>query len=147
MLFRSPTTVNPSLRPIATPATANPSLRPTTTPATPNPSVMPKVIPSPRPNTARHTAIINKIEDNRIFFKNGSGNLATLSQEYFYLQLTDDAKIVRIVNGVEKEITMDELFPNDKITVISSGLIVPTYPDGFLKDCEKVIVESSERIH
>ena len=41
---------------------------------------------------------------------------------------------------------MNELAPNDKITIISSGLIVPTYPDGFLADCEKVIVGSSEKI-
>ena len=142
----TPATANPSLRPITTPATANPLLRPITTPTTAKPSVMPNATPSPRPNTARHTAMIYKIENNRIFFKNGSGNLATLSQEHFYLQLTNDAKIVKMVNGVEKEITMDELFPNDKITIISSGLIVPTYPDGFLADCEKVIVESSQKI-
>ena len=97
-----------------------------------------EVTSSVKPKATR-TAFISKIENNRIYIKNGNDNLATLVND-FYLQLTEDAQITKMVDGTEQVITIDQLQPDDKIEFVFSGLIVPTSPDGFLEACEKVTV-------
>lgn len=122
-------TVTPSA---VTSGTSTPTITPTE-PVEVTPSVKPK---------ATRIAFISKVENNRIYIKDGNDNLATLVKD-FYLQLTEDAQITKIVDGAEQVITIDQLQPNDKIEFVFSGLIVPTYPDGFLEGCEKVTVMES----
>jgi len=122
--------------------TATPSA---VTSGTSTPTITPtepvEVTPSVKPKATR-IAFISKIENNRIYIKDGNDNLATLVKD-FYLQLTEDVQITKIVDGAEQVITIDQLQPNDKIEFVFSGLIVPTYPDGFLEGCEKVTVMES----
>ena len=135
-------TTTPSTQPIVIPSTTPEGGDPVVTnepvsEATQMPSIIPCMTPSAppyiTPKTVTRAAIISKVENNLIYIDDGNT----------YLRLKD-AEIVKLVYGEEKEITIEELFPNDKIIITYSGQEQLTYPS-VLDSCEKILVESSDK--
>lgn len=84
--------------------------------------------------TVEKNAVVSKVEENTIYIENNS----------YLLQLTENAEIVEIVNGVEKNIAVNEILSGDEIVIYYTGLTAEVYPS-FVAGCEKIVVESSEK--